>query len=414
MKIAFLVGQFPSLSQTFIINQVTGLIDRGHQVDIFALEGKSTDRQVHPQVDQYKLLDCVFYAPKPPENYVWRLLKVIPLLVRYGGKDLKLVWRSLNFLRYGKSLVSLRLFYATIPCLGGRTYDIIHCQFGVYGLQGMMLQKIGALSGHLVCSFRGFDISEYPRRCGKNVYRRFFAETAVFSLANCKFFRQRVIELGCDEERIIVHGSGIDMAQFAFTPRQKPVEGKIRIVTIGRLVEKKGIEYGIRAIAQLVTTHSNLEYLIIGEGELRPQLEKLVADLTVQNWVKLLGSQAQPEIVQILDQSHLFIAPCITSQNGDQDAPVNTLKEAMAMGLPVISTWHGGIPELVEDGVSGFLVAERDPVAIANKLSYLIDHPELWPNLGAAGRAKVEANYDIQALNDELVTIYQDICQSQK
>jgi colanic acid/amylovoran biosynthesis glycosyltransferase len=103
----------------------------------------------------------------------------------------------------------------------------------------------------------------------------------------------------------------------------------------------------------------------------------------------------------------------VTGKDGNQDAPVNTLKEAMAMGLPVISTKHGGIPELVQDGVSGFLVPERDANAIATKLSYLITHPEIWEAMGKAGRARVEKQYDMDKLNDELVDIYQQILNNQ-
>jgi colanic acid/amylovoran biosynthesis glycosyltransferase len=122
--------------------------------------------------------------------------------------------------------------------------------------------------------------------------------------------------------------------------------------------------------------------------------------------VKLVGEKDQKEIISILDQAHLFMAPCVTSKQGDQDAPVNTLKEAMAMGLPVVSTWHGGIPELVEDGVSGFLVPERDSEAIVEKLDYLIKHSEQWEAMGRAGRAKVIEKYNMNRLNDQLVEIY--------
>jgi colanic acid/amylovoran biosynthesis glycosyltransferase len=108
------------------------------------------------------------------------------------------------------------------------------------------------------------------------------------------------------------------------------------------------------------------------------------------------------------EQFSSFLAPSVTAADGNQDAPVNTLKEAMAMGLPVISTYHGGIPELVEDGVSGFLVPERDAKAIAQKLDYLISHPEIWVQMGRSGRRQVEDKYDMEKLNDELVKIYQN------
>ncbi|MEN9223394.1 MAG: glycosyltransferase, partial [Thermostichus sp. BF3_bins_97] len=103
------------------------------------------------------------------------------------------------------------------------------------------------------------------------------------------------------------------------------------------------------------------------------------------------------------------LAPSVTASDGNQDAPVNVLKEAMAMGLPVISTWHGGIPELVQEGVSGFLVPERDPQALAERLSYLIQHPQRWSEMGRAGRSFVERVFDLETLNDELVRQYQRI-----
>ena len=125
--------------------------------------------------------------------------------------------------------------------------------------------------------------------------------------------------------------------------------------------------------------------------------------------VHLKGWRNQKEIISILNETHIFVAPSVTASDGNQDAPVNTLKEAMAMGLPVIGTLHGGIPELVEDNVSGFLVPERDETAIAQKLIYLIEHPEIWQQMGLSGRKKVETHYDTDKLNSELVELYQQI-----
>jgi colanic acid/amylovoran biosynthesis glycosyltransferase len=192
-----------------------------------------------------------------------------------------------------------------------------------------------------------------------------------------------------------------------------PRDGKVCIATTGRLVEKKGIAYCIEAIARIIPIYPNLEYNIIGDGELRTQLEELIARLQLSNFVKILGWKNQQEIIEILEKSHLFLAPSITAIDGNQDAPVNTLKEAMAMGLPVISTDHGGIPELVENGVSGFLVPERNSLAIADKLLYLITHPEQWEAMGKAGRTKVLEKYDKSTLNDELVQIYQSLLDSE-
>lgn len=414
MRVALLVGQFPVLSETFILNQITGLIDRGNTVEIFALENsESTTDQVHPDVEKYDLLKCAYPIARIPENYLWRVLKGIALLVTNFYKNPGVCLRSLNIFKYGLQAASLRLLYTSIPFLDKEPYDIIHSQFGMYGLQGVLLREIGAIQGKLISSFRGYDISWYVRYEGENVYDQLF-EKGDFFLANCEYFRNRVIKLGCNPDKIAVHYSGIDCSRFVFTPRYLPPDNYIRIATTGRLVEKKGIEYGIRAIAKLRETHPQIEYNIIGDGVLREEFEQLINQLNLNDHVKLLGWKTQQEIIEILDRSQILIAPSVTAADGNQDAPVNTLKEAMAMGLPVIGTHHGGIPELIEEGISGFLVPERDAEAIAAKLAYLIEHPAVWPQMGKAGRAYVEEHFDINKLNDELVAVYRSLVQTKK
>ena len=163
-------------------------------------------------------------------------------------------------------------------------------------------------------------------------------------------------------------------------------------MSTGRLVEKKGLEYSIRAITRIMQHHPNIRYTIIGDGSLKPDLQQLIEELALSQQVSLLGWRKQEEVIKILDRSQILVAPSVTAADGNQDAPVNTLKEAMAMGLPVIGTLHGGIPELIEDAVSGFLVPERNPEAISEKLSYLIEHPEIWVSMGQAGRVPMSKN----------------------
>lgn len=409
MRIAFILGPFPVLSETFILNQITGLLVRGHEVHIYGYKPNDTSK-VHPDVEKYQLIERTYYIPEIPKNYFLRFLKGLAFISTNFYQAPLVLLQSLNIFKYGKRAASMRLLYSVIPLLKSQPYDIIHCQFGMYGIEGMILRDVGAIKGKLITSFRGYDISWYVKACGENVYNNLFVKGDFF-LANCEFFRQRAIKLGCDEKKIVVHGSGIDCSRFTYKPRYPHPDG-IRIVTTGRLVEKKGIEYAIRAVAKVARLYQNIEYNIIGDGHLKEQLQQVISELNVADKVKLLGWKNQKEIIEILDKAHLFIAPSVTAEDGNQDAPVNTLKEAMAMGLPVIGTLHGGIPELVEDGISGFLVPERDPDAIAQKLHYFIKHPEVWEQMGRAGRVYVEEHYDINRLNDELVEIYQQVVMS--
>jgi colanic acid/amylovoran biosynthesis glycosyltransferase len=404
-----IVGRFPVLSETFVLNQVTGLIDRGHEVDIYT-EAPGETAKMHPNVEKYQLLERT-QCMGMPQNRLLRLLKGIWLFSINYPKNPALLMQSLNVFKYGKEAASLRLLYAAVsvlPFLDEGTYDIIHCQFGTFGFLGIAFRIMAAPKGKLVVSFRGYDITWYLQWAGEHVYDRLFKVVDVF-LPNCDYFKQRLIELGAEEKKIVIMRSGIDCSKFIFNTRHLPPDGRIRIVTTGRLVEKKGLEYGIRAVAKSTKLHPNIEYNIIGDGSLKEDLQQLIQELDVGDVVNLLGWKQQQEVVQILNDSQIFVAPCVTSKDNDQEGVPNVLKEAMAMGLPVVSTHHSGIPELVEDGISGFLVAERDVNALAAKLGYLIAHPEVWPEMGAAGRAYVEKHYEIEQLNDDLVEIYEKL-----
>ncbi|MGB3694520.1 MAG: glycosyltransferase, partial [Spirulinaceae cyanobacterium] len=197
--------------------------------------------------------------------------------------------------------------------------------------------------------------------------------------------------------------------RFSFTPRYLPANSPIRIITVGRLEAKKGLEYGLKAIAILAKKHPDIEYHIVGEGTLRGELQKLIKELDIGSKVKLWGAKQQQEVIEIIDKSHLFLSPNVTSKDGNEDGPPNVIKEALAMGLPVVSTELEGIQEIVQDGVSGFLVPQRNAEALAQKLDYLIVHADIWPEMGQQGQAYVESHYDINRLNKQLIETYQQL-----
>ncbi|ESA39150.1 glycosyltransferase [Leptolyngbya sp. Heron Island J] len=407
IRIAFLVNNFPMLSETFVLNQITGLLDRGHEVDIYTQNLHSWDT-IHPDVSRYRLWERTYALHKVPEDHIWRLLQGLWLLIINFFKAPKLIARSLNMFAYGQQAMNLWLLYTAASLLqrpDNYDYDIIHCQFGTQSYRGMAFKQLLSPTPKLLIMFRGFDISHYVQQNGPNVYTRPF-QHADYCLANCEFFRQRVINLGWPAEKIAVHFSGLDVGKFSLRLRQLDPGEPVHIATTGRLVEKKGIEYAIRAVASVAKHYPNLTYSIIGDGPLREALTAIIQELQAESYIHLLGWKNETEIIQLLDQCHLFIAPSITAADGNQDAPINVLKEAMAMGLPVISTHHGGIPELVEDGVSGYLVPERDVEALADRLNALLAHPEQWPAMGQAGRSFVEHHYNLDHLNDLLVQRY--------
>jgi colanic acid/amylovoran biosynthesis glycosyltransferase len=302
----------------------------------------------------------------------------------------------------------LRLFYESLPILRKAPYDVYHFQFGPAALNWLPLFDSGLLAGRIAVSFRGYDVSRFVREHGEGAYAPLFAR-ADLCLPNCEYFRRRLLRLGARPSTVVVHRSGIDLARFAWSARGRPADGRVRVVSVGRLVEKKGIAYAIQAMARVARVHPDASYTVIGDGPLRGDLEQAARDCGLGSRVAFLGARPHQEIARMLDDCHILVAPSVTAGDGNEDAPVNALKEAMAMGLPVVGTRHGGIPELVEDGVSGVLVPERDPDELARALLDLMARADQWPQMGRAGRAAVERSYDLERLNDELESLFLEL-----
>lgn len=405
MKIAFIVNQSPVLSETFILNQITGLMDRGHKVDVYA-KWPSAERKMHLDLMRYNLLKSTYYWCLPDYSLL-SLLRRACLAFVMCLKRPWIIRKAFNKSRYGTFLSSLKLLYFTAAYSqwGARKYEIIHCQFGNCGILGMFLRDIGLLKGKLVVSFHGFDISREVQQMGSGLYKQLFESGDLF-LPICEYFKRRLVSLGCDEKKITVHRSGIDLQRFSDACNHFSTNGKVKIMTIGRLVEKKGIEHGIEAVARVMATNKNINYTIVGDGPLKGKLIRLVRKLKMQGTIIFTGDLRQGEIKDLLKDAHILLAPSITARDGNQEGIPVVLMEAMAMGIPVVSTLHSGIPELVQDNQSGFLVPEKDVKSLVEKIQCLIEHRSRWREMGAKGRATVKEKHDINRLNDTLVELY--------
>jgi colanic acid/amylovoran biosynthesis glycosyltransferase len=408
MKIAFIVQQFPSISQTFILRQIVGLLDRGHEVHIFA-SNAGTGTVVHPDIEKYNLLKRTYYfGAGPSRGKVARVLKRLGLLITNFHKHPRAILRAVNVARLGRDALYLRALYYLIPFLDKDRYDILHCQFGHIGNLGLLLRDAGLLYGKLVTSFRGADIASYAKLRRAGMYRDLFSRGDLF-LCVSEHIREKLLQHGCDRKKIIVHRSGAEIKQFDLPAEEPRSNGKVRILTIARLVEKKGVEYGIRAVAETLKGRSHIEYRVAGEGPLRGGLQYLIEDLKAGDNIKLLGWKNRAEIMDLLRELDILLAPSVTAKTGDEEGIPGVIMEAFAHGVPVVSTYHAGIPEVVKDGHSGFLVPERDTDALAERLEQLIRQPSLRAAMGRNGRVFVQEHYDIDKLNDRLVKIYQQL-----
>lgn len=409
MRIAVVAGRFPVLSETFVLNQITGLIDRGHDVEILAND-PGVSAKMHPDVEKYGLRERTYYwgdggvrKRVAARHIVKAVLGVKP------GRALELGRRSVAACRAMDEAWKPALVQRALVAESRPPYDVILCHFGTTARQVQILRDIGAIHGKLATVFHGYDMSVFVRERGMGIYRGLL-ERGELALPISEHWKSLLLEMGADPGRVQVHRMGIDCTKFAFKERVMDAnnpEAKVRLVTIARLVEKKGVEYVIRAVAQLVERYPQIEYEIVGNGPLEASLRALIQELGVEKNVRLLGWMEQEEIIKVLDRQHILVIPSVTAANGDKEGLPVVIMEGMAMGLPVVSTYHSGIPELVVDGVTGYLVEERNVAQLVDRLEALVQAPESWAAMGRAGRKAVEENFAIDRLNERLETLLQ-------
>lgn len=396
MKIAVIVDTFPRVSETFILSQVTGLIERGHDVDIFAWELGSLEVQ-HADVGRYKLLSRLSILA-PPVGKLARVASAVKLLLRNGHQGP--VLQSLNVKRYGRLAGSLRLLHQVAHLVQG--YDILHCHFGPNGEFAARLKSLG-VTGKLVTTFHGYDI-RLAQEEGPGIYRTLFeACDALISIS--PYNRRCLLEFGADEKRLVNLPLGIDLTQqHPCTPRQAANE-PLRIISVARLSPEKNLEAGVAAVARVRQLRPELDvrYEVIGEGSHRPLIESRIAELGLQRQVTLLGSQNQSVVRETLARSHVFLLPSLA------EALPMCLMEALGAGLATVATNVGSVDQIVVDQQTGLLVPLGDVDAMADRITTLADHPNTAAAYGRAGRAHVLREFDHDKEIDSLVHLYRDL-----
>ncbi len=426
LRIAIFLSTFPVLSETFIVRQITGLLAMGHRVDIYADTRAPIEAVQQPEVEQHNLLHKTVFMDMPPECAPWelpirpltgqtwipgharpvsnfkRFTHALPVFFRCLSSHPRLAVSALRRKEYGFQAESLSVLYRLHKLTkAAGPYDILHAHFGPNGNSFRFARELW--QAPLIVSFHGYDFTTVPRKQGPGVYEKLF-QTADLITVNSEFTRSRLSKLGAPSEKIQKLPVGLDLEQFPFRERTLKPGEKIRILSIGRLVPIKGHEFAIRAVDRLRRKHANIHYEIVGEGPERSHLTKIIQDCALAEHVTLHGALAGAAIKQVMERAHIFLLPSISIE-GDAEGQGLALQEAQATGLPVIATNHGALPEGMLPGKSGFLVPERDVDSLCERLSYLVEHCEIWPMLGRNGREFV-ANYEISKLNRQLVALY--------
>ena len=287
---------------------------------------------------------------------------------------------------------------------------LLHAHFEWGGKDALPLAR--ALRVPLLVTCHGKDVTEHTeahsgwlgRRLHGSRRRRLQAGGHLF-LAVSEFIRQQMLARGYPAERTVVHYIGVDTVKFA-----RPPEPAIRepvVLFVGRLVEKKGCEYLIHAMAEASQALSSVELVIIGDGPLRESLESLAKKNLAQ--YRFLGVQSPEQIRQWLARAKLFSVPSVEAKSGDSEGFGIVFLEAQSMGVPVVSFRHGGISEAVAHGTTGLLSDERDWRGLAAGIVELFKDEARWQSMSIAARQRTVESFDLARQTQALEGIYAQV-----
>lgn len=321
------------------------------------------------------------------------------------------VWQRVNFNENKYAAFPLRQKKLE-RIIARENIQLIHAHYGQMGLNILPAAVGGNIP--LLTTFHGNDASSL---LGVRRYRSslpsLFRYRHSYIIAVSERIRMRLVSLGAPEERTFCHYIGTDTDRFQ--PGKVYSEGplikkqKVNFLQISNFVEKKGHIYTIEAFNRLVRKYSHVFLTLAGEGIMRKACESRVRSLGLEDRVKFTGRIEHREVKRYMEESDIFVHHSIIPSDMSEEGIPTVVMEAMACGLPVLSTFHAGIPELVEDGVNGFLAEERNVEQYEENMEKMLWAD--WQKMSLASRAVVERKFDVSRQNRELEKIYSGIIQ---
>ena len=297
-----------------------------------------------------------------------------------------------------------------VELFGRRRADLMHVYFGHTGVH--LRAFLQWWERPALVSFHGADVmprAHQPKYLGE--MQQLFTLVPLV-LARSESLAERLKAIGCPANKIRLNRTGIPLTEFPPVERPAPQGGALHLVQTCRLIAKKGLRTALQAFADFRRDHPRATFSIVGEGPMREELRRLAAELGISEAVQFPGFLNQTQLNALYASAHLFLHPSELTENQDQEGIPNSMLEAMSTGLPVAATLHGGIPEAVRDGFSGFLVPERDPAALAAALRRFVQSPDTLQQLGRAASQSVRAEFEqsravakLEACYDEAIQI---------
>jgi colanic acid/amylovoran biosynthesis glycosyltransferase len=390
MKLLFLNRSFPVLSQTFVLDHIAYAVDAGYQTTVAAL--KLVKGVEHGVVARLQLYETILYSRPLDARNLGRIAKG---LARNSTR------LSSSFRRTGLGRPTLT--ETAIAAQLQHAPDVIIANFGPTGLSAVRLKDAYFPTAKVVVVFHGNDVSGYVQKFGWANYQRMAGGVDLAVCVNARW--AELLRSETSMTNIAVHHLGVDCN--AIKPRTEHRQNKGEVLFVGRMAEKKGFDHLVKAIAALNRNGMDLRVHAVGDGPMLAAYQAMVRGLDLEPVFVFHGPQPHEVVLSMMQQADVFVAPSVTGSDGDQEGIPVVLMEAMASGIPVISTRHSGIPELVVDGQSGLLVGERDDGALADAISKILLNPALGEELAGAARSRVQDHFNAATQNAQFFRLVQ-------
>jgi len=390
-RFAYLLKRFPRLSETFVLNEMLELQRQGVALRIYALTDP-LESQVHPEAARLQTDVVYLHDPRRRLRSWFRLL---------GGALLQALSNPRGGFRVLWALCSV---HRSIPSLR-------HAIEGLWLARDLRQNGVGHVHAHFIHSPAAvtylaflaggppFSVTAHAKDLYTTLPRnlRIRARAARFLITCTRFNAAHLAGVVSARTQVVYHGTDLQR----FSPERSHVEPQ-RILSVGRLVSKKGFKDLVDALALLQRKGLHVRADVYGGGPLRPELEARAHRLGLDGRLTFHGARLQDEILAAYRRATVFVLAPVVTNDGDRDGIPNVLVEAMASGVPVVATKISGIPELITDGIDGLLVNEHDPAALAGAIERVLIDSELAEQLGRAGRRRVEREFDLVANTQRL------------
>lgn len=388
-SLCYVLRSFPEPSETFIADEAVSVMDCGVKVSIVVMNDGNRS-VVHPS--SQRLLDerGVYYVGRPGR---WAMAQGLARLIL--RQPLKTLGALVKALRSPDRWIYFRVLPAAGWC-GSRNIDYLHAHFADFNLQAA-----GALATWLAKPFgvttHRYDIIDDP--IDAKVARDLFRASSLLVTISHWNARHMVEKYQLQPKQLNIVRCGIDLASFQFHQRSFPETEPLRLLNVARLMPVKGQATLLQAVAQARTKGVNCQLDVVGAGPLKAELQQLCKELGLEHCVTFHGAQPQAVVREFLRSAHAFVL-----SSTSEGLPVACI-EAAASGTPLIATRINGLPELIDDCISGLLVDANDAGALARAIAWAAAHRTTLPSMAASARQKVEFEFDRKVCTEKLLSL---------